>query len=151
MRYADVSKLIDNLKPLLSDAATISANDASNAIILTDSQANVRRIAEIIRALDTSISGVSTIHVFLLHYADAKALADTLTQLFQAPPGSANNQRQGGGPGGFGGFAGLAASAGAGALAAGAGEEEERTPRPRARRGMLPRASSRSRMRKATP
>jgi len=105
VRYADVSKLIDNLRPLLSDDASISANDASNAIIMTDTQTNVRRIAEIISALDTSISGVSTIRVFPLHYADAKELADTLTQLFQTPSGSTG---QGGaqGFGGFGGFGG---------------------------------------------
>jgi general secretion pathway protein D len=103
---ADVSKLIDNLRPLLSDDASISANDASNAIIMTDTQTNVRRIAEIIRALDTSISGVSTMRVFALHYADAKELADTLTQLFQTP-GSSNSQQGGPPQGGFPGFFGM--------------------------------------------
>ena len=93
VRYADVSKLIDNLRPLLSDDATISANDASNAIILTDSQANVHRMAEIIRALDTSISGISTIHVYPLRFADAKSLADVLSQLFQSPSSSSNPAR----------------------------------------------------------
>jgi type II secretory pathway component GspD/PulD (secretin) len=104
VHYADVSKLIDNLRPLLSDDASISANDASNAIIMTDTQTNVRRIAEIIRALDTSISGVSTMRVFALHYADAKELADTLTQLFQTPGSS--NSAQGAAPMGFPGFFG---------------------------------------------
>ena len=119
VRYADVSKLIDNLRPLLSDNATITANDASNAIVLTDTQADVRRMAEIIRALDTSISGISTIHVYPLHYADAKSLADVLTQLFQSPSSSnasaqgnpmaaffAGMGRRGGGPGGGGGGGG---------------------------------------------
>ena len=105
VRYADVSKLIDNLRPLLSDEASISANDASNAIILTDTQTNVRRIAEIIRALDTSISGISTMHVFPLQYADAKELADVLTQLFQ-PTAGANGSRQGAGGGAGGGVGG---------------------------------------------
>jgi type II secretory pathway component GspD/PulD (secretin) len=113
VRYADVSKLIDNLRPLLSDDASISANDASNAIILTDTQTNVRRIAEIISALDTSISGVSTMRVFPLHYADAKALADTLTQLFQTPAGSSTSG-QGAAQGGFGGFGGFGGRGGGG-------------------------------------
>jgi general secretion pathway protein D len=129
VRYADVSKLIDNLRPMLSDDASISANDASNAIILTDTQANVRRIAEIIKALDTSISGVSSIRVFPLHYADAKSLADTLTQLFQTPgTGSAAQggaaqalaafARRGFGGGGFGGgFGGGGGGGGGGAEA----------------------------------
>jgi len=103
VRYAEVAKLIDNLRPLLSDNATISANDSSNAIILTDTQANVRRIAEIIRALDTSISGISTIHVFPLQFADAKSLADVITQLFQSNQSGTTNNNAGGAPGFFGG------------------------------------------------
>jgi type II secretory pathway component GspD/PulD (secretin) len=104
VRFADVSKLIDNLRPLLSDEASITANDASNAIILTDSQANVHRIAEIIHALDTSISGISSIRVFPLQYADAKSIADVITQLFQnsESSGGGNNNRPGGFPGFFG-------------------------------------------------
>jgi general secretion pathway protein D len=117
VRYADVSKLIDNLRPLLSDNAAISANDASNAIILTDTQTNVRRIAEIISALDTSISGVSTLRVFQLRYADAKELADVLTQLFQSTSSAGGGGGQGGGGGGgnpFGGFGGFGGPGGGG-------------------------------------
>jgi general secretion pathway protein D len=114
VRYADVSKLIDNLRPLLSDNASISANDSSNAIILTDTQANVRRIAEIISALDTSISGVSTMRVFPLRYADAKELADVLTQLFQSTNGSSGGTQQPAAPGGFPGFGGFGGRRGGG-------------------------------------
>ena len=53
---AKSAKLVDNLRPLLSDNATITSNDSSNAIMLTDTQTNIHRIAEIVRALDTSIS-----------------------------------------------------------------------------------------------
>jgi general secretion pathway protein D len=116
VRYADVSKLIDNLRPLLSDEASISANDASNAIILTDSQTNVHRIAEIIRALDTSISGISTIHVFPLQFADAKSISDVITQLFQSTTSTSNTQNGGGGGpgGGFPGFMGFGRRGGGG-------------------------------------
>jgi type II secretory pathway component GspD/PulD (secretin) len=114
VRYADVSKLIDNLRPLLSDNAAISANDSSNAIILTDTQANVRRIAEIISALDTSISGVSTMRVFPLRYADAKELADVLTQLFQSSNSSSGGTQQPAAPGGFPGFGGFGGRRGGG-------------------------------------
>lgn len=89
VRYVEVAKLIDNLRPLLPTTATISSNDNSNAIILTDTQTDIHRIAEIIRALDTSISGISTIKVYPLKFADSKSLADLLTQLF-ASDSSAN-------------------------------------------------------------
>ena len=81
VRYLDVGKLVDTLRPLLSANATIASNDASNAILLTDTQVNIHRIAQIISALDTNVSSISVIKVYGLHYADAKELADLLTQL----------------------------------------------------------------------
>jgi type II secretory pathway component GspD/PulD (secretin) len=105
VRYVEAAKLIENLRPLLSPTATINANENSNAILMTDTQTNIRRIAEIIRALDTSISSISTMHVFALRYADAKDLATTLTQLFATDASSSSRQNnQGGPPGFFGGF-----------------------------------------------
>ncbi len=101
VRYLEVGKLVDTLRPLLSTNATVSSNDASNALLLTDTQANIRHIAEIVSALDTSISAISRIKVYKLQYADAKELADVITQLF-APSTSASNrngQQQGGFPG----------------------------------------------------
>ena len=100
VRYLDVGKLVDTLRPLLSPNANISSNDASNAILLTDTQVNIRRIAQIISALDTNVSSISVIKVYALKYADAKELADLLTQLFA--PNTSNNrngQQQGGFPG----------------------------------------------------
>jgi type II secretory pathway component GspD/PulD (secretin) len=76
--------LIENISELLLEYATISANDGSNAIILTDTQTNIHRIAEIVSALDTSISSISEIKVFPLVYADAKQLADVIKGLFQS-------------------------------------------------------------------
>ena len=105
VRYLDVGKLVDTLRPLLSNSATISSNDASNAILLTDSQVNIRRIAQIISALDTNVSSISVIKVYGLKYADAKELADLITQLFSPNTSNRNGQQQGGFPG-FGFFGG---------------------------------------------
>ena len=110
VKYVEAAKLVENLRPLLSENATITANENSNAILFTDTQANIRRIAQIIRALDTSISSISTIHVYGLRYADAKEIAGVITQLFATDQSSSRNnqnaQQQGGPPffGGFGGF-----------------------------------------------
>ena len=105
VRYLDVGKLVDTLRPLLSTNATITSNDASNAILLTDTQVNIRRIAQIISALDTNVSSISVIKVYGLHYADAKELADLITQLFSPSSSNRNGQQQGGFPG-FGFFGG---------------------------------------------
>ncbi len=83
VRYTDATQLIENLSPLLPDYANMTANESSNAILITDTQANVRRMAEIIRALDTSILSIATIRVFLLQYTDATELADIINELFE--------------------------------------------------------------------
>ncbi|RYD45105.1 MAG: hypothetical protein EOP83_31005, partial [Verrucomicrobiaceae bacterium] len=130
LRFGEAAKLIENLRPLLAESATISANDASNAILLTDTQTNIRRIAQIIRALDTSVASISGIHIFPLQFADAKEVANVITQLFagQSTPGAggaAQAGRGGGGRGrGFGGFPGF--GGGGGAPATGAATSEAR-------------------------
>ena len=73
IRFGNAGQLIENISELLPEYATISANAGSNAIILTDTQTNIHRIAKIVSALDTSISSISEIKVFPLVYADAKA------------------------------------------------------------------------------
>jgi general secretion pathway protein D len=99
VRFGEAAKLVENLRPLLPDTATISANESSNSILMTDTQTNVRRIAEIIRAIDTSVAGISTIQVYQLQYANAKELATVLTQLF-APTTTGSSSNQGGDRGG---------------------------------------------------
>ncbi len=94
IRFGNAGQLIENITELLPEYATISANDGSNAIILTDTQTNIHRIAEIVSALDTSISSISEIRVFPLVYADAKQLADVVKGLFQSSSsGSSRSSR----------------------------------------------------------
>ncbi len=106
LRFGEATKLVENLRPLLAENATISANEASNAIIMTDTQTNIRRIAQIVSALDTSVASISTIRVFPLKFADAKQVAELMTDLFTKSKTQNNNlqnQRGGfpfGGPGG---------------------------------------------------
>jgi len=95
VRYVSVKELVENLRELLPPDATISANEKSNAVILTDSQTNVRRIVEIIDALDQSISEITTLRVFRLQHADAKDTATMIEDLFKQPTQSSNtNQRR---------------------------------------------------------
>lgn len=111
VRFINAVQLARDLQPLFPPSATIAANEGGNAVVVTDTQANIRRIAEIIRALDTSIAAVSTVRVFPLRYADAKALATVVRELFSATDtGRTGNQPQQqifrgfrGGPPGFGG------------------------------------------------
>jgi type II secretory pathway component GspD/PulD (secretin) len=135
VRYANVTQLINNLQILLPTSATLSANESANSLILVATKTDVRRMLEIITALDTSIASVSSIRVFLLRYEDAKDLATLVTQLFSAQSSNQgsggggggfrgnlfNMFRGGGGPGGFGGGPGGGGGGGGGATAAGGG------------------------------
>lgn len=85
VRHTTVKELVENLRLFLPSEATLTANEKSNAILLTDTQTNIRRITEIIRALDQSVSEISTIRVFTLQHADAKATAEMIQNLFKVP------------------------------------------------------------------
>jgi type II secretory pathway component GspD/PulD (secretin) len=124
--YISAAQLVQNLTPLLPTGAELAANEAGNALILTDTQTNIRRMTEIIGALDTSLAGSSTLRVFPLHYADAKDLATLVKELFsvQATSGGGNNNRGGGGFASFlggGGFPGFGDRGGGGGAGGGTG------------------------------
>ena len=108
VRFINAVQLTKDLQPLLPAQATLTANEGGNAMVITDTQINIRRMAEIIKALDTSVASISTVRVFPLRYADAKSLANIIKEVFQTPGTSANNlqarflQRFRGGPGGQG-------------------------------------------------
>lgn len=96
--FATVKDLAENLAPLLNTAtATLSANESSNCLILTDTQANIRRIAAIVQAIDASVSGEQQVRVFNLAHADATTVAQVITDLYtQRTTSSRNGQNQGG-------------------------------------------------------
>jgi type II secretory pathway component GspD/PulD (secretin) len=130
VQYANAAQLIQNLSQLLPTYATLTANESGNALVLTATQTDVRRMVEIVHALDTAISSVSTIRVFPLKYADAKELVNAVKELFAPPTTQNNNDRRsqfmnrffgGGGPGGFGGGGPGGFGGGGGAGGAGGG------------------------------
>lgn len=104
IRYITAAQLTQNLTSLLPSGAELTANEGGNALIMTGTQSGIRRITEIVRALDSSTAGLTTIKVFSLRYADAKQLATLIKDLF---PNTNTGGGQGGGtPAGFGGFGG---------------------------------------------
>jgi general secretion pathway protein D len=44
VRYADASRLVSNLQPLLPATASLSVNESANALILVDNQTAIRRM-----------------------------------------------------------------------------------------------------------
>ena len=107
IRFVEANQLVTDLSSFVSPQATIVANEAGNAIVITDTQANIRHLTEIIKAVDSSAEGETEIRVFHLQYASPDDVASELGQIF--PSGNSSSGAQtpirfnggGGGPGGF--------------------------------------------------
>jgi general secretion pathway protein D len=99
VRSVDAVKLKTDIQPLVNTEADLTANAASNTLIITDTSANVRRVVEIVSSLDKKESSATDIRVRQLKYADATAAAKLITDIFN--PQQAQTQNQ---PGGFGGL-----------------------------------------------
>lgn len=91
LRYTDAAKLKDDLAPLLPEYAVMSANAASNSLILTDTSSNVKRIVQIVRELDQHVSGTTNVRVFPLLYADASNVARIIKDVFATENSNAQN------------------------------------------------------------
>ncbi len=126
VRFINATQLATDLAPLIPSSATVTANQGGNALLITDTQTHIRRIAQIIKALDTSIASTYIIRVFALQYADAKSLAAAIKEVFASQDASSRsndprvqlmNRFMGGGPGGRGGEGGGASNGSAGGRA----------------------------------
>ncbi|MCY3019325.1 MAG: type II secretion system secretin GspD [Planctomycetota bacterium] len=141
IKYIDAIQLKKDFTPMIPSYADLSANASSNSLILTDTGANIRRIAEIIRAMDTQSTVVAEVKVFQLKYANASSAARLINDTFKEE-GQAQAQQQnlpfwmrgaaaftgrggggGGGPFGGGPFGGPGGGPGGGA--AGAAQQEQ--------------------------
>lgn len=79
--YVRAESLGAALRPLLSARASLIAYAPSNTLIVTDSAANVRHLAELIAPLDVSLYG-ERIRVLPLRHADSVELAAQLDEIF---------------------------------------------------------------------
>ena len=93
IRYADSTRLRADLAPLVGSGATLTANQASNSLILIDTQTNIRRIMQIIRALDEHMASVAEVKIYRLTYADAATTSRLITELFRQEQDQREAQR----------------------------------------------------------
>jgi general secretion pathway protein D len=99
--FADAAQLKANLTTLLPTYADLQANTATNVLILTATQTDVRRIVEIVHSLDSQMANISEVKVFPLQYANAANAARLITDLFRA---DASGGGRGGAAGGVASF-----------------------------------------------
>jgi type II secretory pathway component GspD/PulD (secretin) len=82
VRFVEVAQLVKDLQPLVSSLTTMTANEAGNAIVITDTQANIRKVVEVIHAIDMGAEDFTEVRLFKLANADPTETADMLTNLF---------------------------------------------------------------------
>jgi general secretion pathway protein D len=100
VKFIDASQLSRDLQQLIVSPSSLVANQGGNSLIITDTQSHVRRVAEIVKALDNAISSVSKVQVFPLKSADARSVANVVKELFQSQD-TGQNRGPGGGPARF--------------------------------------------------
>jgi general secretion pathway protein D len=93
IRYAEATQLKEDIAPLINtQESAFTANASSNSLIITDTQANIRRVVEIVSALDRSMSDAVGYRVFELQYASASSTAKLIMELFGQQQGGQQNQ-----------------------------------------------------------
>lgn len=73
------AKVLPVLRPLVPQHSHLAAYDPSNAIVVSDTAANIARIKEVIEKIDTAAMPIT--EVIELKYADADSLVATLSKL----------------------------------------------------------------------
>jgi type II secretory pathway component GspD/PulD (secretin) len=82
IQFVEARQLVTDLFQFVSPQATIVANEAGNTIVVTDTQARLRHLVQIIQAVDTSAKAGTEIRVFPLRHASPVDVADELSSVF---------------------------------------------------------------------
>jgi len=135
IRFVEARQLVSDLSSFVSPQATVVAIEAGNSIVITDTQANIHHLMQIIRAIDNSAEAETEIQVFPLKYASPTDVATELGNVFTSGNSTSGAQspiRFGGGlpgglPGGFpGGPGGFFGRMGGAAAASSSSSENDR-------------------------
>ncbi len=87
LRFIDAETITQTLKPLISKDASLVAYAATNTIIVTDSESNIRRLLSILDAIDVE-SYRQELAVIKIEHADANTLGAQLSEIYGADVGS---------------------------------------------------------------
>ncbi len=83
LRFIDAASITQTLKPLISKDASLVAYAATNTIIVTDSESNIRRLLSILDAIDVE-SYRNELAVIKIEHADATTLGQQLSDIYGA-------------------------------------------------------------------
>ncbi len=78
----DAEAMAKDLLPLISPSASLIGSSGTNSLILTDTASNVRRIIELVSALDKA-SNRTPLKIYPLRHAVATSVATTINDLYK--------------------------------------------------------------------
>ena len=84
IRFVEARQLVSDLSSFVSAQATVVANEAGNSIIVTDTQANIRHLMEIIKSVDDSAEAETEVNVYPLKHASPSDVATELANIFRS-------------------------------------------------------------------
>jgi len=87
IKNVEAMKLRQDLTPLLPTDADVTASALSNAIVMTDTGDNIRRVVRVIAALDIREAASMDLKAFPLKYANATETGKLLSSMFQGSGG----------------------------------------------------------------
>jgi general secretion pathway protein D len=102
LNYIAPADLKERVRPVLSEKATIDADERANQVIVTDYNENLRILAELIKELDVASASDLMLQIYPLKYSEAEELSSLLGLILnaQAAGGGAGNSGRPSGPGG---------------------------------------------------
>ncbi len=81
LENVDADAIAKELTPLINKGASLVGAAGSNALVITDSASNVKRILELVAALDKTNTR-SEMAVYQLHHAEATGIADLINNIY---------------------------------------------------------------------
>lgn len=89
------STVLENVRQLISPTGNVFVNQDTNALVVTDSAMNIRRLMKLIAFLDMQNSNANrdSTTVYAVRYMKAKDLADALGKVFTAKSGDTSEIR----------------------------------------------------------
>ncbi len=91
----DAASLSRELQSLINKGASMVGSAGTNALVVTDTATNVKRIAELVKLLDKAASN-NELRMFRLSYSDATDVADAINTLFRQVYSRGSGRNQGG-------------------------------------------------------
>jgi len=83
LQYLNATRLLGEIRSLVpTDQANLLAENSTNALIMTDSEANVRHIVQLVNLLDVDTANVMDVEVYTCKYANAASLISSISQVF---------------------------------------------------------------------